>query len=51
MSATLNLVAFDYVAPAVTVSGSGLAATSATGEAANGSSSVSAAGPTTGAGG
>jgi hypothetical protein len=51
MSATLNLVAFDYSAPAVTASGTGLAATSATGEATNGSASVSAAGPTTGAGG
>jgi Tfp pilus assembly protein PilO len=50
VSATLNLVAFDYVAPAAPVS-SGLDATSATGEAASGSSSVSAAGPTTGAGG
>lgn len=49
MSATLNLVAFDYVAPLVAASGTGVPATSAAGEATSGSASVSAAGPTTGA--
>jgi hypothetical protein len=49
MSATLNLVAFDYAAPVATAS-TGLTP-AATGEAAGGSASVSAAGPTTGGGG
>ena len=50
MSATLNLVAFDYAAPIAAASTPGLTP-AATGEAAGGSASVSAAGPTTGAGG
>jgi Pilus assembly protein, PilO len=49
MSATLNLVAFDYSAPVATASTPGL--TPAAGEAAGGSASVSAAGANTGAGG
>jgi hypothetical protein len=51
MSATLNLVAFDYVAPLAAASGTGVSATSAAVDANGGSASVSAAGATTGAGG
>jgi Pilus assembly protein, PilO len=51
MSATLNLVALDYAAPAAAAPTTGVGATSTNGEAAGGSTSVSAAGPTTGAGG
>jgi hypothetical protein len=50
MSATLNLVAFDYVAPLVAASGTGVSATSAAGDATGGSASVSAAGATPRAG-
>ena len=50
MSATLNLVAFDFAAPVATASTPGLTPAT-TGEGAGGSASVSAAGPTTGAGG
>ena len=50
MSATLNLVAFDYAPPVVTATTPGLTPTD-TGEAAGGSASVSAAGANAGAGG
>ena len=51
MSATLNLVALDYAAPVATTVTPGLTPATTGEAAAGGSASVSAAGPTTGAGG